>query len=456
MRAMSTLIAAIAVLIAIAPAAAQQATTTTAPVATLQPGAVTVQPTAPSTVQPGTVTVQTPAGTTAPAGTLPAQTTVPGAVPAPGVAVAPQPTVPGATTPGVVTVAPGTVVLGPTFGFIPFFGAPGLMLPGMGAVATIPTERVAGSVQVEQAPAVTANIPVPGVAQTTPQVCYPGQTQVALEPSTGQPVGQVAGTAPMRTGVIPGNVSRTATVCVPASEAVAGIVQREVTAPEQPTMTQSVPQGALGPGTISMSLRQADVVQALNLIFQGTGASYVLEPGAQGTVNVSLQDVTRDQALEAVLTSANLAYRKVDSIYYIGPRQVAVLPSAPPAATTVTPGAVTAPTTAPAVAAPAAATVGPTIGVIRARYVNPTDIARLFGGVTVPTVTGQPPPPITTPGYQVGQVTAPTIVPTSPFGFPVVVAQGPTGTTTTGVGTATTPATTGTTGTTGAPGMATQ
>jgi len=262
---------------------------------------------------------------------------LPGATP--GTATIPVPGV----TPGTSTIAPGLTpgtgaalpggALAPMFAFTPLFPlTPGL--PGILVLGFSPTIGVMAS-------------------GTTP-----GQATL----------GAVADPAPAATTA----PTVTAPEAAPAPSAAVTVL----TPPTAVAVPEGVPAGPtpLSGSRISLNLRDADVVQALGLIFQDSGASYVLEPGVTGRVNVALVNVTREQALAAVLQSANLGYRRVDGIYYIGPA-----PAVP----------VTAPTTAPQAPGPAVV-VQNQYGVIRPRYLNTADIALLFGGLIAPSTMGVP------------------------------------------------------------------
>ncbi len=68
---------------------------------------------------------------------------------------------------------------------------------------------------------------------------------------------------------------------------------------------------------ITLDLRDADLEDALRLIFKDTPYSFTLEPGIGGTVTLTLNNVTFSQALRAILEMHGLTYRKEDRIYHI-------------------------------------------------------------------------------------------------------------------------------------------
>jgi len=134
---------------------------------------------------------------------------------------------------------------------------------------------------------------------------------------------------------------------------------------------------------ISLELKDADLQSALTMLFKDTGRSFVLEEGARGNVNVSLNDVMWGQALNAVLESLNLTYRyDPDSkVYYIKPSEQ--VPPPPPTPVTVqAPSIPQAPTSAPT------SEGGTHLGIIPVRHASVIDMAYWFGGTAAYTITG--------------------------------------------------------------------
>lgn len=73
--------------------------------------------------------------------------------------------------------------------------------------------------------------------------------------------------------------------------------------------------------TIDLNLNNAPVRQALNILFQGAGLNYTMDPNVSGYVNVNLRGVSFETALKAVLKSASpplVAVKDPDTgVYYI-------------------------------------------------------------------------------------------------------------------------------------------
>ncbi|HVL50889.1 MAG TPA: hypothetical protein VM754_05245, partial [Actinomycetota bacterium] len=67
----------------------------------------------------------------------------------------------------------------------------------------------------------------------------------------------------------------------------------------------------------SLELEQADVRDALKILFRNVGVSYTIAPDVQGTVTVSLKNVPFSTALQNVLNQVNATYRVEGGIYSI-------------------------------------------------------------------------------------------------------------------------------------------
>lgn len=130
---------------------------------------------------------------------------------------------------------------------------------------------------------------------------------------------------------------------------------------------------------ISLELKDADVKSSLSMLFKNQpGKSYVIEGGATGIVNVSLRDVPWEQALRAILDSANLTWVKDGDIYHIRPATMSLAP-APLAPEVSTPSLSPVAANAPYSRAP---TSEGTIymGIVPVLHASVFDMARWFGG----------------------------------------------------------------------------
>jgi type II secretory pathway component GspD/PulD (secretin) len=67
----------------------------------------------------------------------------------------------------------------------------------------------------------------------------------------------------------------------------------------------------------SLELDSADVREALRALFRNVGVSYSIAPEVQGTVTVSLRNVTFEAALQNILKQVNATYRVEGGIYQI-------------------------------------------------------------------------------------------------------------------------------------------
>jgi len=128
---------------------------------------------------------------------------------------------------------------------------------------------------------------------------------------------------------------------------------------------------------ISLELKDAPLQSALTMLFKDTGKSFVLEGGAGGDVNATLNDVAWDNALRAVLDSLNLTYVREGDTYIIRPAATTA-PPAPPAT------GVEAPPPPPPSYAGAPTSEGATyLGIIPVRHASVVDMALWFGGTAV-------------------------------------------------------------------------
>jgi type II secretory pathway component GspD/PulD (secretin) len=72
----------------------------------------------------------------------------------------------------------------------------------------------------------------------------------------------------------------------------------------------------------SLELDQADVREALRALFRNVNVSYSIAPEVQGTVTVSLRNVTFEAALQNILKQVDATYRVEGGVYQIIKREV--------------------------------------------------------------------------------------------------------------------------------------
>ena len=77
----------------------------------------------------------------------------------------------------------------------------------------------------------------------------------------------------------------------------------------------------------SLELEQADVREALRALFKNVGVSYSIAPDVQGSVTVSLKNVTFETALQNVLRQVDSTYRIEAGVYEIVKRAETALPT---------------------------------------------------------------------------------------------------------------------------------
>jgi len=72
----------------------------------------------------------------------------------------------------------------------------------------------------------------------------------------------------------------------------------------------------------SLEYEQADVREALRALFKNVGVSYTIAPEVQGTITVSLKNVTFETALQNITRQVDATYRIEGGIYQIVRREV--------------------------------------------------------------------------------------------------------------------------------------
>lgn len=129
---------------------------------------------------------------------------------------------------------------------------------------------------------------------------------------------------------------------------------------------------------INLELRDADIQDALALLFRGSGSSYTVQPGVSGKVTLTLRDVTFDQALRMMMNALGLEYQKVDNVYEIRKKSVV---SRPPVIEPEPVREVRQPTSeGTRVQQP---TARGKIHMVQVRYADAGEIAALFGGYAI-------------------------------------------------------------------------
>lgn len=108
----------------------------------------------------------------------------------------------------------------------------------------------------------------------------------------------------------------------------------------------------------SLDLDQADIRDALKIIFKHVGYSYSVDPQVQGTIVIHIESKPFETVLRNVLNQVNATYRIEGGIYNIVPRPAVIVGSDP--GTTIT------------------ATASQTIRRIRIQHADPSLIVRLL------------------------------------------------------------------------------
>lgn len=72
---------------------------------------------------------------------------------------------------------------------------------------------------------------------------------------------------------------------------------------------------------ITLQLNDADVRDALRMMFKGLGVSYQISQEVQGTITVDFKDIPFETALKGILDQVNATYRVETGIYQVIPRE---------------------------------------------------------------------------------------------------------------------------------------
>src|SRR3990170_1376972 len=129
---------------------------------------------------------------------------------------------------------------------------------------------------------------------------------------------------------------------------------------------------------INLELRDAEIRDALSLLFRGTDQSYTVEPAVTGKVTMTLRDVTLDQALRMMMTALNLEYQRVDGVYQVRKKPAV---TRPPVIESGPVQDIQRP--APRGARVEQPTARGKIHLITVKYADVGEIAALFGGLSV-------------------------------------------------------------------------
>jgi type II secretory pathway component GspD/PulD (secretin) len=88
-----------------------------------------------------------------------------------------------------------------------------------------------------------------------------------------------------------------------------------------PAMAPPPPPGmnmAAGPRTVNLDVKNADILDVLKLLANESGQNIVATQNVKGTVTLSLHDVPLPTALDLIVRTNGLDYRKMGNIYVVG------------------------------------------------------------------------------------------------------------------------------------------
>jgi len=73
-----------------------------------------------------------------------------------------------------------------------------------------------------------------------------------------------------------------------------------------------------GTGTISLDVKNADILDVLKILAQQSGQNIIATQNVKGTTSVSLHNVPLTEALDLIVRTNGLDYRKVGNVYIVG------------------------------------------------------------------------------------------------------------------------------------------
>jgi len=207
-----------------------------------------------------------------------------------------------------------------------------------GARQTQPITMSASETRVAMAPApvkpkaVPVSAPKPAaepmtIARATPNPWLPGGKYYCtalgrqLLGQTSHPSG---GVAPEAAGPAPAAGPAAAAAGPAAAVPAAGPAAAgpEMAGPSLPAQPPSgVASTAHAPGTVTLDVKNGDLVDVIRLLAQESGQNIVTTPSVKGSVTISLHDVPLKQALDLIVRTNGLEYRQVGNVYVIGTPQ---------------------------------------------------------------------------------------------------------------------------------------
>jgi hypothetical protein len=177
--------------------------------------------------------------------------------------------------------------------------------------ASTPVKRAAAPVKVAAKPVAQPHPAVATPAKPVAKPAAPVQVAMAPSPSATRNPWLPGGKFYCKVPGMPGYHSGSASATSPHHAVMAS-------ASSQAPQSGAPPARYGGPRTITLSVKNADVLDVLKLLANESGQNIVATQNVHGTVTVDLTDVPLKTALDLIVRSSGLDYRQVGNVYVVG------------------------------------------------------------------------------------------------------------------------------------------
>jgi Flp pilus assembly secretin CpaC len=183
--------------------------------------------------------------------------------------------------------------------------------PAPAKPASTPVKRAAAPVKVAAKPVAQPHPAAAAPAKAVAKPAAPVQIAMAPTPSATRNPWLPGGKFYCKVPGMPGYHSGSASATSPHHAVMAS-------SSSQAPQSGAPPARYGGPRTITLSVKNADVLDVLKLLANESGQNIVATQNVHGTVTVDLTDVPLKTALDLIVRSSGLDYRQVGNVYVVG------------------------------------------------------------------------------------------------------------------------------------------
>jgi Flp pilus assembly secretin CpaC len=183
--------------------------------------------------------------------------------------------------------------------------------PAPAKPASTPVKRAAAPVKVAAKPVAQPHPAAAAPAKAVAKPAAPVQVAMAPTPSATRNPWLPGGKFYCKVPGMPGYHSGSASATSPHHAVMAS-------SSSQAPQSGAPPARYGGPRTITLSVKNADVLDVLKLLANESGQNIVATQNVHGTVTVDLTDVPLKTALDLIVRSSGLDYRQVGNVYVVG------------------------------------------------------------------------------------------------------------------------------------------